>query len=88
MDVVAGAQEAKISEVSKTVTMLLIFIDYLIVQGTAQREALAAMGGRGDSPSKRDKLKAKKMLKKTRRIPTVSCTLCWAVLVIRLLHHT
>jgi hypothetical protein len=42
MDVEAGAQEAKTSEISKTVTMLLIFIDYLIVQGTAQRLVLAA----------------------------------------------
>jgi len=40
----AGAQEAKIKAISKTVTMFLIFIDYLVMQGTAQRFALPACG--------------------------------------------
>lgn len=43
----------------------------------SQRWALAAVGGRVDSPPKRKKPKARKM-PKTRRVPTVSCTLCWA----------
>jgi len=40
----AGAHETKIIATSKTVTRFLIFIDYLILQGTAQRLALPACG--------------------------------------------
>ena len=39
--------------------------------------ALAAVGGRVDSPSRREKPKATKKAKKNRRVPTVSCTLKW-----------
>ena len=42
--VAAGAHEAKIKAISKAVTIFLIFIDYLILQGTAQRFALPACG--------------------------------------------
>lgn len=41
-----GAHEIKITT-SQTMTMVLIFIDYLIMQGTAQRQVLAAGGGLG-----------------------------------------
>lgn len=44
----AGAHEARIKATRKTVTMFLIFIDYLILQGTAQRCALPA-GGRDET---------------------------------------
>jgi len=46
----------------------------LVLQGACQRLALAAVGGSVDSPSKREKPKARKNAQKTRRVPTVSCT--------------
>ncbi|GJQ51123.1 MAG: hypothetical protein HKUEN01_35090 [Candidatus Kuenenia stuttgartiensis] len=58
----AGAHEAKIKATSKTVTMFLIFIDYLVMQGTAQRCAL--LGGWVGVDNVRDekKAEARKML--------------------------
>jgi hypothetical protein len=50
---------------------------YSISSG-AQRSALAAVGGRADSLSKRRKAQSQKNAQKTRCVPTVSCTLCWA----------
>jgi len=41
--------------------MFLIFSNYFVLQGTAQRLALAAWGWSVDSPSKREKLQARKM---------------------------
>jgi hypothetical protein len=38
--VIAGAHDTKIKATSKTVVMLLIFINYLALQGTAQWLAL------------------------------------------------
>lgn len=49
--VVTDAHEANIKAMDKTIMIFLIFIDYLIMQGTAQRLALAADGG-GESGQK------------------------------------
>jgi len=44
--------EIKLKEINKTVEMLLIFINYLILQGTAQRFELPALGrGRRSRPT-------------------------------------
>ena len=62
MPIVADAHEAKIDEITKTITIFLIFIDYLISQGTAQRFALPALGrGRRSRPA-RKKLRRRKLL--------------------------
>jgi hypothetical protein len=42
--ITAGTHETKIMETSKLVTIFLIFIVHLILQGTAQRQALPACG--------------------------------------------
>ena len=57
-----GAHETKTIAISKTVTIFLFFIDYLIMQGTAQRFASqsAALGrGRRSSPARKMKRRRK-----------------------------
>jgi hypothetical protein len=56
--VTSGAHEAKIKATSKTAKMFLIFIDYLIMQGTAQRGALPAGGRHEETPLCRNPLGA------------------------------
>src|SRR5215211_3213751 len=51
----------------------IIFEKRLIRQ--SQRSALPAWGGSVDSPSKRGKAQSQNNAQKTRRVPTVSCTL-------------
>jgi hypothetical protein len=60
----AGAHEARIKATRKTVTMFLIFIDYLILQGTAQRLALPTGGWDEGTPFCRNQPPARNMLKK------------------------
>jgi hypothetical protein len=61
---VAGAHEANVKATSKIVTMFLIFIDYLIQQGTAQRIAPSSpigdtrAGAGGGTPSSQKNEKA------------------------------
>jgi hypothetical protein len=45
----------------------------------AQRLALAAVGGSVELPKKWEKTQSREQAQKTRRVPTVSCTLCWAI---------
>ena len=52
-----------------TIEFLLAKTQTLILLLCAQRLALAAVGGRVDSPSKREKLKAREMLKKRGAYP-------------------
>lgn len=44
-----------------------------------KRLALAASGREGGLAVETEKLKARKMQKKTRRVPQVGCMLCWAM---------
>jgi hypothetical protein len=53
---------------SNSVCSILIFSNVLL-SSTAQRLALAAVGGRVDEPSKREKPKAKKKAKKRAAYP-------------------
>ena len=39
--------------------------------------AVIGSGGGGEKASETEKTKSQKNAQKTRRVPTVSCTLCW-----------